>query len=121
MNWPRRFDRKHLATFTAVLAGAPLLTPWLPGALGPLARAPHRTRPPVLVLGVFPAVPGYATWTFTLGYFGAARPANFLYLTPIVPTALLTWLTGERPGIATLYGGLTAIAGAAFVASCGRQ
>ena len=75
----------------------------------------------MLVLGVFPAALGYATWTFALGYFGAARAANFLYLTPIAATALSAWLTGERPGIAMLCGDLLAIAGVAFVALRGRQ
>ncbi len=108
-------------TAYTLLAGALLLTPWLPGALESLAGAPRGTLPAVLVLGVFPAALGYATWTFALGHFGAARAANLLYLTPIVATALSTWLTGERPGIATLCGGLMAIAGVVFVALRGRQ
>jgi len=108
-------------TAYTLLAGALLLTPWLPGALGSLAGAPSGTLQAVLVLGVFPAALGYATWTFALGYFGAARAANFLYLTPAVATALSAWLTGERPGIATLCGGLMAIAGVVFVALRGRK
>jgi drug/metabolite transporter (DMT)-like permease len=108
-------------TAYTLLAGALLLTPWLPGALGSLAGAPRGTLPAVLVLGVFPAALGYATWTFALGYFGAARAANFLYLTPIVATALSAWLTGERPGIAMLCGDLLAIAGVAFVALRARH
>ncbi|MGI4812298.1 MAG: DMT family transporter [Janthinobacterium lividum] len=108
-------------TAYTLLTGALLLTPWLPSALGSLAGAPRATLPAVLVLGVFPAALGYATWTFALGYFGAARAANFLFLTPAVATALSTWLTGERPGIATLCGGLMAIAGVVFVALRGRK
>lgn len=108
-------------TAYTLLAGALLLTPWLPGALGSLGNAPHGTLSAVVVLGVFPAALGYATWTFTLGYFGAARAANFLYLTPIAATALSMWLTGERPGFETLCGGLMAIAGVAFVALRGRR
>ncbi|MFM0499430.1 DMT family transporter [Paraburkholderia caffeinilytica] len=108
-------------TAYTLLAGAVLLTPWLPGALSSLGSAPHGTLQAVLVLGVFPAALGYATWTFALGYFGAARAANFLYLTPAVATALSAVLTGERPGLATLCGGLMAIAGVVFVALRGRS
>ncbi|MGR3909551.1 EamA family transporter [Burkholderia sp. SR8] len=104
-----------------LLAGAVLLTPWLPGALASLGgSASHDTALAVLVLGVFPAALGYATWTFALGYFGAARAANFLYLTPAVATALSMALTGERPGVETVCGGLLAIAGVVFVALRGR-
>jgi drug/metabolite transporter (DMT)-like permease len=108
-------------TAYTLLAGALLLTPWLPGALGSLGSAPHGTLTAVLVLGVFPAALGYATWTFALGYFGAARAANFLYLVPAVATALSAALTGERPGIATFCGGLMAISGVVFVALRGRS
>ncbi|MFM0205176.1 DMT family transporter [Paraburkholderia fungorum] len=108
-------------TAYTLLAGAVLLAPWLPGALSSLGSAPHGTLQAVLVLGVFPAALGYATWTFALGYFGAARAANFLYLTPAVATALSALLTGERPGLATLCGGLMAIAGVVFVALRGRS
>ncbi|KWF34154.1 permease [Burkholderia diffusa] len=104
-----------------LLAGALLLTPWLPGALVSLGGGASRdTALAVLVLGVFPAALGYATWTFALGYFGAARAANFLYLTPAVATVLSMALTGERPGIETVCGGLLAIAGVIFVALRGR-
>ncbi|WP_322084492.1 DMT family transporter [Burkholderia sp. BCC1972] len=107
-------------TAYTLLAGAVLLTPWLPGALGSLAGGSRDTALAVVVLGVFPAALGYATWTFALGYFGAARAANFLYLTPAVATLLSMVLTGERPGIATACGGLLAIAGVVFVALRGR-
>lgn len=108
-------------TAYTLLAGAVLLAPWLPGAVNSLGSAPHGTLQAVLVLGVFPAALGYATWTFALGYFGAARAANFLYLTPAVATALSAVLTGERPGLATLCGGLMAIAGVVLVALRGRS
>ncbi|WGS54136.1 DMT family transporter [Paraburkholderia sp. D15] len=108
-------------TAYTLLAGALLLTPWLPGALHALAGASRSTLPAVLMLGVFPAALGYASWTFALGHFGAARAANFLYLTPAVATALSAWLTGERPGVSTLCGGLMAIGGVVFVALRGRS
>ena len=108
-------------TAYTLLAGTLLLTPWLPGAVHSLDGAPRGTLQAVLVLGVFPATLGYATWTFALGHFGAARAANFLYLTPAVATVLSALLTGERPGLATLCGGLLAICGVVLVALRGRS
>lgn len=109
------------STAYTLLAGALLLLPWLPGALGALADAPGSVWTAVLMLGVFPAALGYATWSVTLDYFGAARAANFLYLIPAVATAFSMALTGERPGLSTLFGGLLTIVGVVFVAWRGRR
>jgi drug/metabolite transporter (DMT)-like permease len=103
-----------------LLAGAVWLSPWLPGALASAATASASTVAAALMLGVFPAAIGYATWTFALGHFGAARAANFLYLVPAIATSLSIVLTGERPGLATLVGGLMVMAGVVCVAVRGR-
>ena len=110
------------STAYTLLAGALLLSPWLPGAMSALAApsASAGTLGAVLVLGVFPAALGYATWTIALGHFGAARASNFLYLVPAIAIALSIFLTGEHPALTTIAGGLMAIAGVAFVAWRGR-
>ena len=108
-------------TAYTLLSGALLLSPWLPAALRALPTAPTATWTAVVVLGVFPAALGYATWTFALGYFGAARASSFLYLTPATATLLSTFLTGEQIGANTIAGGLMVIAGVAFVAWRGRR
>lgn len=108
-------------TAYTLLAGAVLLSPWLPGALNALSTASHETWFAVLELGIFPAALGYATWTIALGHFGAARASNFLYLTPAVAMLLSIGMTGERPGLSTLIGGLMAIGGVVFVALRGRS
>ncbi|WP_176300869.1 DMT family transporter [Burkholderia vietnamiensis] len=108
-------------TAYTLLAGAVLLAPWLPGALAALGDgASHETVSAVFVLGIFPAALGYAAWSFALGHFGAARASSFLYLTPAVATAMSMMLTGERPGIGTVGGGLLAIVGVVVVALRGR-
>ncbi|HDR9203531.1 TPA: DMT family transporter [Burkholderia vietnamiensis] len=108
-------------TAYTLLAGAVLLAPWLPGALAALGGgASHETVSAVLVLGVFPAALGYAAWSFALGHFGAAHASSFLYLTPAVATAMSMMLTGERPGLGTVGGGLLAIVGVVVVAWRGR-
>lgn len=108
-------------TAYTILAGALLLAPWLPGALSELSTASARTIQAVVVLGVFPAALGYATWAYALGHFGAARASNFLYLTPAVATALSIVLTGDEMRATTVTGGIMTIAGVAYVAWRGRQ
>jgi drug/metabolite transporter (DMT)-like permease len=108
-------------TAYTLLAGALLLSPWLPAAIESLSVAPTGTLRAVLILGIFPAAIGYATWTFALGYFGATRAANFLYLTPAVAMGLSVVMTGEQPGVVTLLGGLMAIGGVVFVVWRGRR
>ena len=80
-----------------MLIGALLLSPWLPSAATKLTTASHTTIGAVIALAVFPAALGYATWTYALGYFGAARASNFLYLIAPVATALAFLFTGEVP------------------------
>jgi drug/metabolite transporter (DMT)-like permease len=99
------------------IAGALLLTPWLPGAVTSLAAAGAHSSPTyaVLALVLLPSIIGYAAWTYALGSLGAARAANFLYLVPPVATGISYLLTGESPRWSTLAGGLVAIAGVAIV------
>ena len=99
------------------IAGALLLTPWLPGAAASLAAAGSSSPATyaVVALVLVPSIIGYASWTYALGTLGAARAANFLYLVPPVATGISYLLTGEIPRWSTLVGGLVAILGVAIV------
>ena len=81
-----KYGAMPCAAYT-MLIGALLLSPWLPSATAKLTTASHTTIGAVVALAVFPAALGYATWTYALGYFGAARASNFLYLIAPVATA----------------------------------
>jgi drug/metabolite transporter (DMT)-like permease len=105
------------STAYTIIAGALLLTPWLPAgisslnAAGPGSAAAHA----LIALVILPSIFGYAAWTFGLGRLGAARAANFLYLVPPLATSIAYALTGEAPNLATVLGGGLAIAGVAVV------
>ncbi len=115
-----KYGAMPCAAYT-MLTGALLLSPWLPGAASALTTASYATIGAVVALAVFPAALGYATWTFALGYFGAARASNFLYLIAPVATALAFLFTGDVPGSQTLAGGALAIAGVVIVNTRGRN
>lgn len=114
-----KYGAMPCAAYT-MLTGALLLSPWLPAATATLANASHLTIGAVVALAVFPAALGYATWTYALGYFGAAWGSNFLYLIAPVATALAFLFTGEVPNVQTLAGGALSIAGVIIVNTRGR-
>lgn len=114
-----KYGAMPCAAYT-MLTGALLLSPWLPAATATLANASHLTIGAVVALAVFPAALGYATWTYALGYFGAARGSNFLYLIAPVATALAFLFTAEVPNVQTLAGGALAITGVIIVNTRGR-
>jgi drug/metabolite transporter (DMT)-like permease len=114
-----KYGAMPCAAYT-MLIGALLLSPWLPGATMTLTTASQTTIGAVVALAVFPAALGYATWTYALGYFGAARASNFLYLIAPVATALAFFFTGEIPNIQTIAGGALSIAGVIIVNTRGR-
>jgi drug/metabolite transporter (DMT)-like permease len=74
-----------------------------------------------VLMAIFPAAIGYATWGIAQAHFGASRAANFLYLVPPVATGLAFAITGERPGIATVAGGGLAIVGVVIVSAIGTK
>lgn len=115
-----KYGAMPCAAYT-MLVGAILLSPWLPGAAATLTTASHATMAAVIALAVFPAALGYATWTYALGYFGAARASNFLYLIAPVATALAFLFMGAIPNSQTLAGGALAIAGVVIVNTRGRN
>jgi drug/metabolite transporter (DMT)-like permease len=114
-----RYGALACAAYT-LLAGAVLLAPWLVDGLRDASAGSPATVVAVLLLGIFPAALGYATWTYVLGYYGAARAAIFLYLVAPVATALSLLSAGEALNPGTLIGGTLAIAGVLLVNTWGR-
>lgn len=114
-----KYGAMPCAAYTMLIGGL-LLSPWLPGAATTLTTASHTTLAAVIALAVFPAALGYATWTYALGYFGAARASNFLYLIAPVATTLAFFFMDVVPGPQTLIGGALAILGVIIVNARGR-
>lgn len=110
------------STAYTMLAGTLMLSPWMPEGLSALTAPAtgSATIAAVVALAIFPAVLGYAAWSYAIGHYGAARSSTFLYLVPPTATLLAFGLSGERPGASTIIGGLVAIAGVALVNARGR-
>ena len=103
-----------------VMAGAFLLTPWLPEALRQASQASTQGLWALLFLAVFPGALGYLSWSLAQAHYGAARAASFLYLVPPAATALSGLLLGEIPGAMLWVGGTLALGGVVIVNRWGR-
>ncbi|MES2956689.1 MAG: DMT family transporter [Pseudomonadota bacterium] len=104
-----------------IIFGALCLAPWLPGAIPQVVSASGPALLSAIMLAVFPAAIGYATWGVAQAYFGASRAANFLYLVPPVATVMELVVLGKGPTVTTLVGGTLAVAGVALVNAFGRE
>lgn len=105
----------------SLIVGSLLLSPWLPGGIAMLKVSTPQIISAVLVLGIFSAAVGFASWAYALGYYGPARAANFFYLVPLVATVLAYLMTGETPSTFTLIGGALVLTGVLLVNTIGRK
>ncbi len=115
----QHYGALHVASIM-LIAAAVTLSPWLPTAVSEMRSASATTVSWVAFLGIFPTAVGQICWSFALGYFGAARAGNFLYL--VAPlAALLAWLLyGEVMSLITIAGGVLVLGGVILVNTRGR-
>jgi drug/metabolite transporter (DMT)-like permease len=121
------FGKAALARYPGLLITASgilgSLVFWFPAAAVNVAVAgiPHMDVAAWAGL-LYIAIPGtvlaYVAWMLALGHVDGASAAPTLFLQPLVGTALAAVVLGERPGWATLAGGLCIIAGV-WIASRG--
>ncbi|WP_086646908.1 DMT family transporter [Acetobacter sp. DsW_54] len=108
------------STAWILLIGAVVLVPWLSAGLTALQGQGGWPWFLVILLGVFPAVLGYAAWAHVVGAVGVARSSGFLFL--LAPTTLILAyvMTHEVPALTTLVGGAVVMAGVLLMQTYGR-
>jgi drug/metabolite transporter (DMT)-like permease len=115
----QKYGALHVASIMLISA-AVTLSPWLLTAISEMQNASTATVSWVVFLGVFPTAVGQTCWSYALGYFGAARAGNFLYLVAPLAT-LLAWLMyGEVVSLLTITGGILVLSGVILVNTRGR-
>jgi drug/metabolite transporter (DMT)-like permease len=116
----RRYSALALTTYGIWAGTVPMLV-FLPDLLQQLGRAPATATAAVAYLGVFPAATAYVTWAYALSMSTASRAASFLFLSPVLATAIAWLWLGERPGAVAVMGGLLTLAGVVMVNLKGRR
>jgi drug/metabolite transporter (DMT)-like permease len=104
----------------AVVVGAALLLPWLPGLLRQAPDASASATLAVVYLGLFPSAIGHVTWAYVLARAPASRAASWLYAVPPATLAIAWLWLGEAPAALAILGGAIALGGVALVNARGR-
>ena len=76
-----------------------------------LASVPAAQIWSAVYLGVVPTILGYLCWNFALSRAPASKVSSFLYVQPLVASAIAWLWLGQVPGTLTAIGGALAIGG----------
>jgi len=100
----QRYDSFEVTAYSTIL-GAITVLPFLPKAWGELRVVPLSATLVVLLLG-FVSVVAYLFWAMALKLAKhTSEVTNYMFLTPILTTALGFFALGELPPISTFIGG----------------
>lgn len=101
----------------SVWVGSLGLLVFLPGIGDAVRHAPAASLLWVAYLGAVPVALAYVTWAYVLAHLPAADASRWLFLIPVIATALGWPVLGEMPSPLALLGGALAIGGVAFGAT----
>jgi len=98
-------------TAASIFAGALGLVPFGLSLPVKLASVPAPQIWSVVYLGVVPTILGYLCWNFALSRATASKVSSFLYVQPLVASAIAWLCLGQVPGVLTAIVGALAIGG----------
>ena len=114
-----RYSALAITTYGIWLGTIPMLV-FAPGLVQQVRVAPPSATLAILYLGVFPAATAYVTWAYALSLAPASRAASFLFLSPLLATAIARLWLGESLGPTALLGGALVVVGVVLVNTRGR-
>lgn len=115
-----RYSAIAITTYGIWLGTIPMLV-FAPGLAQQVQAAPLSSTLAILYLGVFPAATAYVTWAYALSLAPASRAASFLFLSPLLATAIAWLWLGESLGPLALLGGALVVVGVVLVNTRGRE
>jgi len=98
-------------TAASIFAGTLGLVPFGFNLPAKLATVPAPQIWSAIYLGVVPTIFGYLCWNFALSRATASKVSSFLYVQPLVASAIAWLCLGQVPGMLTAIGGALAIGG----------
>jgi drug/metabolite transporter (DMT)-like permease len=108
-------------TVASIFAGTLGLVPFGLDLPSKIAEVPAAQLWSVAYLGVGPTIIGYLLWTFALSRATASKVSSFLYIQPLVASAIAWVWLGQVPSVLTAVGGLFAIGGVVLTVTASRS
>ena len=107
-------------TVASIFAGTLGLVPFGFDLPSKIAEVPAAQLWSVAYLGVGPTIIGYLLWNFALSRAPASKVSSFLYVQPLVASAIAWFCLGQVPSVLTGIGGLFAIGGVVLTVTASR-
>jgi drug/metabolite transporter (DMT)-like permease len=107
-------------TVASIFAGTLGLVPFGLDLPAKIAAAPASQLWSAVYLGIAPTIVGYFSWNFALSRAPAAKVSSFLYVQPLVASAIAWLWLGQTPSLLTAIGGSLAIGGVVLTAGSSR-
>lgn len=107
-------------TVASIFAGTLGLVPFGLNLPAKIAEVPAAQLWSVAYLGVGPTIVGYLLWNFALSRAPASKVSSFLYIQPLVASAIAWLWLGQVPSVLTAVGGLLAIGGVVLTVTASR-
>jgi drug/metabolite transporter (DMT)-like permease len=108
-------------TVASIFAGTLGLIPFGLNLPAKIASVPHAQLWSAAYLGIVPTIVGYFCWNFALSRAPASKVSSFMYVQPLVASAIAWLCLGQVPTVATGIGGLLAIGGVVLTVRSGRS
>jgi drug/metabolite transporter (DMT)-like permease len=107
-------------TVASIFAGTIGLVPFGLDLPAKLAEVPAAQLWSAAYLGVVPTIIGYFCWNFALSRAPASKVSSFLYVQPLVASAIAWLWLGQVPSVLTGIGGLLAVGGVVLTVAASR-
>jgi drug/metabolite transporter (DMT)-like permease len=107
-------------TVASIFAGTLGLIPFGLDLPAKITEVPAAQLWSVAYLGVGPTIVGYLLWNFALSRAPAAKVSSFLYVQPLVASAIAWFCLGQVPSTLTVIGGLFAVGGVVLTVTASR-
>jgi drug/metabolite transporter (DMT)-like permease len=107
-------------TVASIFAGTLGLIPFGLDLPAKIATVPHAQLWSAAYLGIVPTIVGYLCWNFALSRAPASKVSSFMYVQPLVASAIAWMCLGQVPTVATVIGGLLAIGGVVLTVRSAR-